>query len=75
MKFRVTFKTPDAVDVESIVNQLFPQRQDGDEDDLEYESAHDKVRSCVEKFVKYGEVITVEFDIENGTCIVVPVKG
>lgn len=67
MKFTVTFKTPDAAyyEVKSIV-----ENEPDEDKQLELkESLHD----FLEKFIKYGEVITIQFDTEAGTATVVPV--
>lgn len=53
MKFRVTFKTNDALDYVSIL-------EGGEELSIE-------AREFAEKYVKYGEYITVEFDNEKET--------
>ena len=39
-------------------------------------SEHLKVemRKCIDKFVQYDEYITVEFDTELGSAVVVPIK-
>jgi hypothetical protein len=57
MKIRVTFKTPDAL-TDAI-------------QDLSYD---DQIlaRRVAEKYMEYEEYITVEFDLERGTCAVVP---
>ncbi len=59
MKFRVTFKTPDAVDYAV------------DEYGLEHK---DEIKETARKFVTYGEYITVEFDTETQTATVVPAR-
>ena len=57
MKVKVVFKTPDAADrISSRCN---------DPDDL------DKFQELLDKYVKYGEYITVEFDTETQTVKVV----
>ena len=67
MKFQVTFKTPDALDfaidaVTSVVNTL----------ELEEEKAN--LSEFAGKWVEWGESVTLEFDTDAGTCIVLPVK-
>jgi len=56
MKTKITFKTPDA---------LFYAIQDLSPDDREL------VEPIAKKFIKYGEIITVEIDTEKETCTVV----
>lgn len=59
MKFTVTFKTPDAI-ADSLERLQ----------DTEFQAAFD----CAKKFVKYDELITVEFDTEKGTATVLPAR-
>lgn len=59
MLFKVTFKTPDVVD--SIIEDL------GLEANKERE-----LRNLTDKYIKYDEYITVEFNTDNGTVRVVP---
>ena len=58
MKIRLSFKTPDVVDYAV-------------EDLTEDEQA--EVKSACEKFVEYGECLTIEIDTETGTAEVIPV--
>ena len=55
MKFRVTFKTPDALD-EAV----------GEIDQKHADKAYD----LAQEFVEFGEYITVEFDTTAKTCVV-----
>lgn len=58
MKFTVTFKTPDAL--ERALDDAFP---------LEVRAANMReARKFAERYVKYGECISVEFDTETGTA-------
>ncbi len=61
---KVTFKTPDAMDnaVERKAAEL-----DLEEDD----EVIDDIRYALEPFIEYGELITVEFDLDKGTARVV----
>ena len=74
MKFRMTFKTPDAVDyavedaLESIDKDIDPIKLDDVKDEIEA-----SIRKVAKKFVKYDECITIEFDTKEGTATVVPV--
>lgn len=54
MKFTLTFKMPD------VLNQLTH--------DFETEK-QDEAKAFAEKYVKYGEYISVEFDTENKTAV------
>jgi len=64
MKFRVTMKTPDALEqtIEEVEDQLTVRGK----------SISD-VQDLCEKWFKYGESLTVEIDTEAQTCVVVPV--
>ncbi len=59
MKVEVMFKTPDAVDyaIEEIVED-----HGG--------TIGDAVKESLSKWIRYGEVITIEFDTKAGTAIV-----
>ena len=65
MKFRVTMKTPDALEqtIEEVEDQLTVRGK----------SISD-VQDLCEKWFKYGESLTVEIDTEAQTCVVVPCK-
>lgn len=73
MKFNVTFKCPDAVDnaLDHAVAQSLPKYIDKEEAELLFESRREKAKSKLEKFVTYGEYLTVQFDLEAGTATVV----
>ncbi len=61
MRLRVTFKTPDAVD-----RAIRDARVDAvDDTGLEAE-----VRDTIDKFVRFGEYVTIEFDTTLGTATV-----
>ncbi len=68
MIFRVTFKTPDAVEyaIKDIISDI-----DSDEGEEQFAEA----KEATEKWVKYGELVTVEFNTEAGTATVIPVGG
>lgn len=61
MEFRLAFKTPDIIDyaVEGIEDPEERERQ----------------KTALEKFIKYGENVCIEFDTEKGTATVLPVHG
>jgi len=58
VEISLTFKTPDAVDF--AIEDL---------EDYEVE----EVRAAAEKWIEYGEYITVVLDTKKGTCEVQPV--
>lgn len=71
MKFRITFKTPDVVEdaIRKAVSSNSSSEEENDLDDLRFEC-----EDVVEKFVKYNELITVEFDTESSTATVIKAK-
>jgi hypothetical protein len=76
MKFRVSFKTPDVL-ADALARVAYdPDCDCVDCDRLEEQAAYDRasVEEIACKFIKYGEVITIEFDTEQGTATVVPVQ-
>lgn len=65
MKFSLTFKTPDVLsgspaDVSNVDESKWPD--------------YDAAKTVVNKFIKYEEYITIEFDTEKATATVVPLK-
>lgn len=75
-KIRVTFKSPDAMDETRndyyakycITNNLSILDRDARMD------IDDMISSVTDKFIKYNEYITVEFDLDTGTAKVIPVS-
>jgi hypothetical protein len=59
MKLHITFKTPDAVDYAV------------DEHGQEFK---EEIKKTTNKFVRYGELVTIEFDTETQTATVLPVR-
>lgn len=74
MKFKVHFKTPDAVDyaIKEAIAQSTPPDMSDAEADAFFSKKQDELLTCVLKWVKYGECVTIEFDTEADTAIVVP---
>ena len=56
MKVRITFKTPDVLD--AAIQDLTKEEQE-------------EVQSVAEKFMDYGDYLTVEFDTKAKTCVVI----
>lgn len=78
MKFKVTFKDPDGV-YESLDEAAEGLARDvvgvDDEERGEIaESRREKIKDFTERWIEYGEYLTVEFDTDEGTATVVPVK-
>lgn len=62
MKIKLTFKTPDAV---------YDALNDSNIDD---DVKRDRIYAGIGKYVEYGEYLTVEYDTETKTMVVVPCK-
>lgn len=85
MKFRASFKTPDAANHEGFIDQAEREvmRRHGIEDDHvdperedlvdEYNEIAHEMAKFAAQWVKYGECVTLEFDTELGTCKAVKV--
>lgn len=58
MKFKISFKTPDAIE------QVY---------DLP-KFTQEIARDFMQKYMKYGEYITIEFDTEANTAVAVPLS-
>jgi len=71
MKFRVMFKTPDAIS-DAIYDHGFSLKPTDSEEeaDAKFEFAT-KMKKVADKFVSYGECVTLEFDTDTQTCEVV----
>jgi hypothetical protein len=77
MKFIVTFKTPDAV--ECTIDEIVKDHVDfngleGEEAEDEASILKDQMTSFADRFVKYGETISIAFDMDEETATAVPVK-
>ncbi len=81
MKFRVTFKTPDALDpaLQEHMDTHCEDHEDHDPDCDKCFQLEDRgcaaisaIQKCAEKFIEYGEYVTIEFDTETQTATVVP---
>lgn len=62
MKFRMQFKTP------GVVEQVFREYAS-----KTVERDRDEMLDAIEKFVRFHECVTIEFDAETMTASVVPV--
>lgn len=62
MKLRITFKTPDALDY--VLSSLHSDYENVTEEEQE------QIRIQLEKWISYGENVTIEFDTENNTATV-----
>lgn len=64
MKVSITFKTPNAV------SDAIDREIDHDLDDYEAEELVEQWGEKFKKWVRYGELITVDFDLDAGTATV-----
>lgn len=74
MKIKVTLKDPDGVyeSIRDAVRESLANKDlDDDEIDLLIENRVEKVNDILKKWIEYGEYITIEFDTEEETAIVV----
>jgi len=73
MKIKLQFKDPDGVygSVEDAVKKSLADLG-LDEDEMEplIERRREKVNEKIRRWVKYGEYLTVEIDLEAGTAVV-----
>lgn len=76
MKFRITMKDPDGPYecIQDTAKEMVDAIKGIEEDEKEslVEKRVDWLRSFADKWMEYGEYITVEFDTEAGTATVVP---
>jgi hypothetical protein len=78
MKFRVTFKSPDAVydAIHEAVQSTIPEGVKFIESDLndELDDKRQELKDFAKKWVRYDEYVTVEFDTDAKTCTVMEAK-
>jgi hypothetical protein len=77
MKFIVTFKTPDAVEYtidEIVKGHVEFEGLEGEAAEDEASVLKDQMTEFSSRFVKYGETISIEFDMDEETATVVPLK-
>lgn len=76
MKFRVTFKDPDGVwdSIDNAAKMSAASVKGIDDDEREdlVESRREHLDAAVEKWIKWSEYLTVEFDTDAGTATVIP---
>jgi hypothetical protein len=71
---QITFKHADAVDYAKYDFHQANETAYSNLTDKEMDAFTDKLDNTIDKFVRSGEYVTIEFDIEAGTAIVVPTK-
>ena len=77
MKFKITLKDPDGVDnsIREYAKSLFDNLPLSEEEKNDCAYTREGVlHSELEKWIKYGEYITIEFDLVKKTATVVPQK-
>jgi hypothetical protein len=83
MKFRVDFKDPDALDIHQIANDaLFADKDEewmeafGNLNSVQRKEIIDETKESIREFInqwmQYQEYITVEFNMDTKTAMVVP---
>ena len=74
MKFTVTLKDPDVLDdaINDAVDKSFPEGLSEEEKELLADGRREEYRLFAGKWMKYGEYLTVEFDTEAGTALLLP---
>jgi len=78
MKFRITMKDPDGPYecIQEAAKEMADAIEGVESDEREgiQEARHNTLRNFADKWMEYGEYITVEFDTEAGTATVIPNK-
>ncbi len=79
MKFRVTLKEPDSFHdaIYLAAKKEVKSKSSGDkeEDEILADETKEEIKTFLEKWVRYSEYITVEFDTELGTATVCEIKS
>lgn len=73
---RVSLKDPDGFSeaIDEAVRESLAGLEDEDERDTLEDLRREKTEAALEKWVRYSEYVTLEFDLANGTARVVPLK-
>ena len=66
MKITISFKTPDAVD--NAIDEEYPDTE-------ENEDSRRELREFFQRYVKWGECVSIEFDTEAGTARVLSTRN
>lgn len=67
MKFRVTFKTPDVVS--DAITEHIERTRPGLEDE-EFDDEFNRLDDFVDRWVRHGEYVTIEFDLTANSATV-----
>ena len=79
MKFRISMKTPDAVDCaieDAVINEFggFPAADDSDTQQT-MDDRKDEVAELCKQWFSYGECVTIEIDTVAKTATVLKARG
>jgi nitrogen regulatory protein PII-like uncharacterized protein len=78
MKIKIQFKDPDAPyeAIRDAAEEQVLAIEGISEDEAEslIDKRHGQIAEKLRKWIKFGEYVTIEFDIEEQTAIVIPVK-
>ena len=75
MKFKVTLKDPDGFFdgvQDAVTQQLLILDLPEDEREALHDVKQEKIMEFIDKWVKYSEYVTIEFDTEANTATVLP---
>ena len=72
MKISITFKTPGAVydAVDEVVDEKRSEEESEELDDYETDWCKEELHDKFRKWVEYGELITIDFDMDAMTATV-----
>lgn len=75
MKFRISFKSPNSVSdvLDAAAYELVQNIKDIDVKEVLFKIKRKKLGKFTSKWIKWNKYLTIEFDVENDTCEVVPV--
>lgn len=73
MKFQITLKDPDGVyeGIREAARASLPLGLEPDELEELIDGRHKKLSAFSRPWIKYGEYVTIEFDTESNTAVVV----
>lgn len=77
MNFRMMMKTPDCLDdaiEDAVGSMLFDFEGDEEAQEDKRIELTEEAKDFAEKWVKWGEYVTIEFDTEAGTAVVLPAE-
>ena len=83
MKFRIDFKDPDAIDLTKLANEaLFDDKDEAwqeafynlssEQREEIFENTKDFIQEYLRRWLRYNEYVTVEFNMDMKTAMVVP---